>query len=382
MEQREWSNNSDLPIFKFDFFHYYFFGLENPSQNKIGIIMANAFPKLHNAAWPGLVGKGGKEPGADPIISQDKMMELTAKAEVNGVKFDGMDLFLAAPHVDLASSDDDLKKLADKFAANKLNIGSLVAPIWGGGGAFGTDEDRKNYLDVIKKSCAIGKKLKDIGIRKYGVIRIDTANSPSNFAKDPIENQKRNIATIKEAGKIAESFGEKLAIEGEICWGGMHGWKSLLELLNGVDMPKTIGIQADMAHTLLFMLGYNAEEDSLVPKGFNWEKSAYDKGYKDLTNKLRPWVKDFHVAQNDASVFGSGSHDKTGRHCLADDKNGKLDIPYHAGFWLRDEAGKHIDIAHMCWDGCMFPNAVMELPSTWNNILGAMSKVREQHGWN
>ena len=344
--------------------------------------MANAYPKLHNAAWPGLVGKGGKEAGAEPVISQDRMLELTANAEVNGVKFDGFDIFLSLPHTDLESTDDDLKKLADKVAAKNLVIGSLVAPIWGGGGAFGTEEDRANYLNVLKKSCAIGKKLKDIGIRKYGVIRIDTANSPSNFAKDPIENQKKNIATIKEATSIAESYGEQLAIEGEICWGGMHGWKSLLEILEGVGNPKTVGIQADMAHTLLFMLGYNTEEDSLVPKGFNWEKDAFDKGYKALTDKLRPWVKDFHIAQNDASVFGSGSHEKTGKHCRVDDPNGKLDIPYHAGFWLRNPDGSHIDIKHMCWDGCMFPNSVMEQQKTWNDILATMIEVRNRHGWN
>ena len=344
--------------------------------------MANAYPKLHNAAWPGMVGKGGKEPGAEPVISQDKMLELTANASVNGVKFDGIDLFLSLPHTDLESSDDDLKKLADKVGSKGLVIGSLVAPIWGGGGAFGTAEDRKNYLAALEKSCAIGKKLKDIGIRKYGVIRIDTANSPAHFAEDPIGNQKKNIETIKEAAKIAEGYGERLAIEGEICWGGMHGWKPLLEILEGVGNPKTVGIQADMAHTLLFMLGYNAEEDALVPKGFNWEKDAFDKGYKALTDKLRPWVKDFHVAQNDATAFGSGTHDKTGRHCRVDDPNGKLDIPYHAGFWLRDNNNRHIDIKHMCWDGCMFPNAVMEQQETWNKILGAMNAVREKHGWN
>jgi hypothetical protein len=65
-----------------------------------------------------------------------------------------------------------------------------------------------------------------------------------------------------------------------------------------------------------------------------------------------------------------------------DDKNGKLDIPYHAGFWLRDRNGRHIDIKHMCWDGCMFPNAVMEQQETWNKILAAMNAVREKHGWN
>ena len=44
---------------------------------------ANNFPKLHNAMWPGLVGKGS--PGAEPFIDLDTMLDLTAKAEVNGV---------------------------------------------------------------------------------------------------------------------------------------------------------------------------------------------------------------------------------------------------------------------------------------------------------
>ncbi len=348
--------------------------------------MANAFPKIHNAAWPGLVGKGGDEAGAEPIISQDDMIAMTVAAEVDGQKFDGMDLFLSAPHVDIDSSDEDLKKLVEKFQSHNLAIGSLVAPVWGatgGGSAFGTEEERKKFLEMITKSCSIGKRLRDFGGRPYGVIRIDTANSPSEFSKDPVGNQKKNIETFTEACNIAESFGEKLAAEAEICWGGMHGWKPLLELLEGVGRPQTLGIQADMAHTLLLMLGFNAEEDALVPKGFNWEKDAFDKGYKELTDKLRPWLMDFHIAQNDATVFGSGSHDKTGKHCLADDSKGKLDIPYHAGFWLKDENGNQPKaISHMCWDGCMFPNDTMKKPETWNAILGAMVKVREQHGWN
>ena len=67
---------------------------------------------------------------------------------------------------------------------------------------------------------------------------------------------------------------------------------------------------------------------------------------------------------------GSGSHDKTGRHCLPHDPNGKLDIVKHAGFWLRDEQGKPTKtFEHICWDGCMFPNEVMMKQQTWNDIL-------------
>ena len=52
----------------------------------------NNYPRLHNAMWPGLVGKGS--PGAEPFIDLDTMLDLTAKAEVDGIKFDGVDIFL------------------------------------------------------------------------------------------------------------------------------------------------------------------------------------------------------------------------------------------------------------------------------------------------
>ncbi len=74
-----------------------------------------------------------------------------------------------------------------------------------------------------------------------------------------------------------------------------------------------------------------------------------------MTDALRPWTFDFHIAQNDGTVHGTGSHDKTGRHCRADDPNGKLDITRCAGYWLKDHEAR--GIKHLCWDGCMFDNA-------------------------
>ena len=81
-------------------------------------------------------------------------------------------------------------------------------------------------------------------------------------------------------------------------------------------------------------------------------------------------------------MHGTGSHDKTGRHCLPNDPNGKLDIVKVAGFWLRDGEGQLTKkFEHICWDGCMFPNEVMMDPATWNAILATMIAVREAHGW-
>ena len=181
------------------------------------------FPALHNAMWPGLVGKGG--PGAEPPIDLDTMLEKTAAAQVNGVKFDGVDLFLFDPHVSIDSSDDDLKRLADKIASHDLVVGSLVAPVWpptGGGSAMGCEEERNAFVTQVRKACAIGKKLKDLGIRKDGIVRIDSAASPSDWAKDPAGNTKKIADTFRRAADVAEEFGERLAAEGEICWGGMH----------------------------------------------------------------------------------------------------------------------------------------------------------------
>jgi hypothetical protein len=98
---------------------------------------------------------------------------------------------------------------------------------------------------------------------------------------------------------------------------------------------------------------------------------------------LRPWMIDFHVAQNDGTVKGSGSHDKTGRHCLPNDPNGKLDIVRDSGAWLRGVNGEPTRaVKHICWDGCMFPNSVMLDPKTWEDVLRVMIAVRNAHGWN
>ncbi len=342
---------------------------------------ANNFPKLHNAMWPGLVGKKSMG-GAEPDFSLDTMLDLTAKAEVNGVKFDGVDLFLNNPHIDINISDDGIKKLAGKIQKKGLAVGSVVAPVWFFGNAMGDDAKRAGWLDCVRKSVVIAQKLRKLGVRPHGVVRIDTAAGVTDWEKDPKGNTKTIAKTFKEAAKIAKDHGERLAAEGEICWGGMHSWKYMVDLLEQVGEPKTVGFQADMAHTLLYTLGYNAPEHRIVPKDFHWQPEQFHIAIKKMTTALRPWTFDFHVAQNDATVKGSGSHDKTGRHCLATDPNGKLNIPRDAGYWMRDDTGKVTKkFKHICWDGCMFPNDVMMKPETWNNILASMIQVRENHGW-
>ena len=235
----------------------------------------------------------------------------------------------------------------------------------------------------MRKACRIGRALRDLGIRKDGVVRIDSATGVSDWAKDPAGNTRRIVETFKEACVVAADHGERLAAEGEICWGGMHSWRSMVSLLEAVGRPDVLGFQCDMAHTLLFTMGYNSPEDALLPAGFDWKDPAQlDAALRKVTAALRPWTIDFHVAQNDATVLGSGLHDKTGHHCLPSDPNGKLDVVRHAGFWLRDEKGEPTRaMRHLCWDGCMFTNEVMLRQETWNEVLGMLLAVQRAHGF-
>jgi hypothetical protein len=138
-----------------------------------------------------------------------------------------------------------------------------------------------------------------------------------------------------------------------------------------------------MSHTFLYTLGYNAPEHRILPKDMDLnDREAIKAALKTVTDALRPWTIDFHVAQNDGSVFGSGSHDKTGRHCQATDPNGVLDITHDASYWLQDENGDLTKaMKHICWDGCMFPNEVMNNQQTWNDVLSALIDVRDANGW-
>jgi hypothetical protein len=212
--------------------------------------------------------------------------------------------------------------VADKIRSKGLVVGSVVAPVWpptGGGSAMGDAAERKQFCEQVRKACRIAKKLRELGVRPYGVVRIDSASGPDAWYADPEGNQKKIAETFREACDIAEEFGEKLAAEGEICWGGMHSWKRMVELLEMVDRPgKRSASRPTWPTRCSTLIGYNAPEDAFCRKASTGTtRPCLRQAYKQLTDALRPWTIDFHVAQNDATVKGSGSHDKTGRHCLA-----------------------------------------------------------------
>ena len=73
-------------------------------------------PALHNAMWPGIVGKGS--PGAEPFIDLDTMLDFTAAAEVNGVTFEAVGARFALPAAFAVST---------VFSRRRRTAGSIAA---------------------------------------------------------------------------------------------------------------------------------------------------------------------------------------------------------------------------------------------------------------
>ena len=178
--------------------------------------MSHTKPRLHNAMWPGIV---GKEDGTDhPPIPLSRMLELTAAAEVDGQRFEGVDCFVFHPHTDPDADEADLRRIADEVAGHGLGIGSLVAPVWPGtvgDSAMGDDEQQARFLAAIEKSCRVAAIWNDHGVRSCGLIRIDSAEfGVERWRADPKTHTARIAETFREAGRIAADHGERLAMEG------------------------------------------------------------------------------------------------------------------------------------------------------------------------
>ena len=145
-----------------------------------------------------------------------------------------------------------------------------------------------------------------------------------------------------------------------------------------------MGFQADMAHTLLYLLGTNSPQDRLLPVDFDWrDRAALDATHcKPLPmpcvhgQPIFMWRRMMVLCLAPVRTIKPAviaSHWTPMANWI---------LPTMQGYWLRNEKGELTKaFKHICWDGCMFPNAVMLQQKTWNDILGTMIKVREQHGW-
>ena len=232
---------------------------------------------------------------SEPIIPLDTLLELTANAEVDGQKFDGVDLFVAAPHFDIDSDLDAVKRMTDHIAGYGLKVGSFVAPIWagaGGGSAMGAADERKRFLDPGPQGLRDrppDARARHPPDRRHPHRLLGLASRPGTRTRRA--TPKLIAETFREAGDIAADHGEFLVAEGEICWGGMHSWRDDARTCSKRSAcPGVVGYQADMAHSMLYTLGYNAEKPTAsCPKDFDWkDKAALDAAYQQGRRRAAP----------------------------------------------------------------------------------------------
>ena len=340
--------------------------------------MAHAKPALHNAMWPGLVGKGG--PDAEPPIDLDTMLDLTAKAEV------GRHEVRRRRSVPVRSARqhrlDQRRPQAARRQGPREGSGGRIA------GRAGVAADRRRIGDGQRRRAegvpdAGAQGLRDRPQAAKTSASAATASSastrprsPAEWAKDPAGNTKKIAETFQKAADIAESTGERLARKGKSAGAACTACKRNVELLEMVDRPKTVGFQADMAHTLLFTMGYNAPEDRLLPEGFDWS---------DQADARRG------VEEDDATRCGRGRSISTSRRTTARSRararttrpaaTACPSIPTASSTssgtpatgCATTRAQVEGKLRHICWDGCMFPNAVM-------NAAANLERRARRHG--
>ena len=239
-----------------------------------------------------------------------------------------------------------MKKLADKVARARARgrLGrraGLAADRRRLGDGY-EGEGRKNFLEQVRKGCRIAKSFASWASARTASSGSTRPAASADWAKDPEATRRRSPRLSSRPPTIAKDHGERLAAEGEICWGGMHSWRTMVDLLERVGEPEDLGFQADMAHTLLYTLGENAPEDRILPEGLRLERQADPRRSPENADRTRCAPGRSTSTSPRTTPPSSARARTTTPAAIAwpTDPNGKLDIPHHAGFWLRDDAGK------------------------------------------
>ena len=284
--------------------------------------------------WPGLVGKGDG-PGQEPPISLERMLDLTAAAEVDGQKFDGIDYFLFLPHTDPEANDSQLRKtrrLDSGIRFPRRLAGGPGLARHGGGSAMGTTTARKKFLSAVRMACRIAGAFDQHGVRKYGVDphRFGGVRRRGVGAKIPSANTKRIAETFREAcrsRRITENawpprakFAGPACTAGGTWWSCWKRWTARKPSASRPTWP-----------TRTFTRWAITRPKTPAAAARLFGLSEFDAAYEKMADALRPWTIDFHVAQNDGNGQGVGLARQDRPPLPADDPNGKLDIVRDAG---------------------------------------------------
>lgn len=321
------------------------------------------YPRLHTT-----VGIPQMQGIDSPPIELETFLDLTTLAESDGIRFDGVDLPLHDSYLSLEAQDLEIKALASDVRDRELVIGTLIAPL------LSTDSGEEAFLNRVKNCCRIGRRLRNLGARPYGVIRIDSGHDPITWAEDAFAAQRRMVERMQVACAIAGEFGERLAMSGLACRNGLQDWRSLLDILERVNQTDTLGLHLDLAE-MLFLVQAKANTNRALLENWDGKDSrTLDVAIRTLAEPLRRWTISLYVSQSDGSSIE--------HRLLPSDQTGKLQLTHHIGSWLYGDDGRLTKaLQHLCWDGGSFPAQLLLNQETWDGVLASMIAIRDAHGW-
>ena len=189
--------------------------------------------------------------------------------------------------------------------------------------------------------------------------------SPAEWAADP-EGQPEEDRRDVQAGRrrspatTARSWPPKGRSAGAGCTRGGR-WSTCS---SGSASPRRVGFQADMAHTLLYTLGENAPEDRILPQDFDWRDQATARlGARDAHRRASA-VDDRFPRRPERRHRLRLGHARPDRPALPGERPQRQARHPAPRRLLAPRRERQADQAfrHICWDGCMFPNAVMMEP--------------------
>ena len=141
------------------------------------------------------------------------------------------------------------------------------------------------------------------------------------------------------------------------------------------DRPRRSASRPTWRTRCLYLLGYNAPEDRLLPERLRLERPGRaSTGLQEAHRRAAP--VDDRLPRRPERRARSRAPARTTRPAATawpTIPTASSTSPATPATGCATTTGKLTrKIQHICWDGCMFPNAVMMQQQTWNDILAAM----------
>ena len=173
-------------------------------------------------------------------------------------------------------------------------------------------------------------------------IRIDSAASPGDWAQGSRREHQADRRDVPAGRDIAEAHGERLAAEGEICWGGMHSWRHNRRAAGDGRTSEDGRLSGRHgAHAALHASGYNAPEDRLLPADFDWsDPTVLDAALAEMTAGAAALDDRLprRAERRDGEGLGLARQDRPPLPAARPERQARHRA--HAGFWLRDDDGQ------------------------------------------